>query len=586
VTGTGPPGQPEPTPTSPDPHPEDESPPEVREDAEPSAQEADAEPHPQPDAGEPPQIRERPGLLERLGLERPDLIAMGVLVVVAFVLRFYSPLFPDFLTKPFQGPPISNCVQSTPVDPQNHVGTLCGLNYPFQRNYAQVGQPPTPPDGQVFDEIYFAVFAHNDLKGVSYFDPEPPLAKYLIAAGEWGTGAFDRWFGGKSGDPADLGFNQFGWRITVLVFGTLVVPLMYLLAIQLWRNRWFAVAAGTLCCFDGMFFIQSRIGMIDVIPIFFIMASYTLFLFHLKSRSTGTAVATLLLTGAALGIAIASKWIALAALASIAFFLVARPLATRVRLSVGSWTWAPRPLPLPGGMRPEPYVAAFVVALIVLPVAIYIVSWIPFFTRGQFHTFGDLVTYQWQMYQYHADLKATHPYGSKWYTWPALLRPVAYYFESQGLGTDAVTGQPLVAGMVNLGNPIIWWASLPALVATLYFLVRDRSWPAAVILVGFATQWLPFARVTRVMFLYHMFGGLIFMILALAFVLARLQQTTWRTSDGEERTVTVPWLVPVFLLLAIAAFLYFYPVWTGLPIGQSSYLREFPLGKMWLRSWI
>jgi hypothetical protein len=41
-----------------------------------------------------------------------------------------------------------------------------------------------------------------------------------------------------------------------------------------------------------------------------------------------------------------------------------------------------------------------------------------------------------------------------------------------------------------------------------------------------------------------------------------------------------------FLALAVLAFLYFYPVWTGLPISDGAYLNGFPLGKMWLRSWI
>ena len=62
-----------------------------------------------------------------------------------------------------------------------------------------------------------------------------------------------------------------------------------------------------------------------------------------------------------------------------------------------------------------------------------------------------------------------------------------------------------------------------AVISLPYFVFRHRSFPAAVILVGFLTQYLPWARITRVLFLYHMFGGLVFMILALAFVLVRMQ---------------------------------------------------------------
>src|SRR5262249_22724564 len=47
-------------------------------------------------------------LMERLGLDRLDLWVMGVLVLVAFVFRFFSPLMPDLA--PGRLLPITNCV--------------------------------------------------------------------------------------------------------------------------------------------------------------------------------------------------------------------------------------------------------------------------------------------------------------------------------------------------------------------------------------------------------------------------------------------------------------------------------------------
>jgi dolichyl-phosphate-mannose-protein mannosyltransferase len=538
-------------------------------------------------------VREPRGPLRRLQLERADLLLMAGFVVVAFVLRFFSPIMPDFFTRPFQSAPVSNCVSNTAVDSRGETGTLCGLAYPFQRSTATATLPPTPPEGEVFDEIYFAVFAHDDLKGVSYFDPEPPFAKEIIAAGEWLDGAYRAVFQGARGDFSDLGFNTFGWRIMSCIFGTLCVPLMYLLAMQLWRERWFAVAAATLCCFDGMFFIQSRIGMIDIFPIFFIMLAYTLFLVHLKARSELDSLTSLLLTGVVLGLAIASKWIALAALLTIVFFLVMRPVARHVSVSLGrgerTWSWGGLEGPsLPGGARVGAYVGTAVVALAVIPLAIYLASWFPFFMRGQFHTLGDLIAYNKQAYIYHATLTATHPYGSSWFSWPFLYRPVAYYYEYQGLGTDAFTGHPLVAGLVNLGNPVIWWVSIAAVLSLPYFVLRHRSLPAAIILVGFLTQYLPWSRVTRVIFLYHMFGGLIFMLLALAFVLVRIQRAGPVRIDlrGDRMEISTRWVVPAFLVLVVVFFGFFYPVWTALPISDTSYLSGFPTGKMWLRTWI
>jgi dolichyl-phosphate-mannose--protein O-mannosyl transferase len=528
--------------------------------------------------------------MERLGLDAGDLVIMGVLLLVAFVLRFFSPLMPDG-NSPLL---VSNCVHNTPVNTLNQTGTLCGLSYPFQRNYAQVDQAPQPPNGQIFDEIYFAVFAHDDLKGISYVDPEPPLSKLIIASGEWLYGGFRAVFQGAHGNWADLGFNTFGWRIMSCIFGALCVPMMYLFARQLWPVRLFAVAAATLVCFDGMFFIQSRIGMIDIFPIFLIMLSYTLFLIHLGSRSERDSIVTLLLTGLVCGLAIAAKWVALAATATIIFFLVARPMLRWVGITVGegvrAWRWGLNQdgPTLPGGAEASRYAAAALIAFIAFPLVIYLASWFPFFQRGQFHTLDDLVRYNQWAYIYHATLTATHPYGSPWYSWPFLIRPVAYYYESGGLGVDTASGQALVAGMVDLGNPIIWWASIPAVLSLPYFVLRHRSFPAAVILVGFVTQYLPWARISRVIFLYHMFGGLIFMLLALAFVLTRMQMAgpVHFHLFGDRLTLSTRYLVPGFLVLAVLSFAYFYPVWTGLPISAGAYLNGFPSGKMWLPSWI
>lgn len=540
---------------------------------------------------------ERKGPLAYLGLDRPDLWIAGGLLLVALVLRFFSPIFPDFFAHPDQWPPVSNCVGSTPIDAQGDPGKLCGLAYPFTRGYRPSENPSAPlqpPEGEVFDEIYFGVFAHDDLKGISYFDPEPPLSKEVIAAGEWTYGWYRATFQGASGNYADLGFNTFGWRLSVMVFGSLTVPMMYLLARRLWDFRLFAVAAGILACFDGMFFVQSRIGMIDMIPIFLILLAYWVFLIHLHSRGPRDSILTLFLVGICVGLAVSAKWISLAVWGAFLFFIAIRFVQRNIDLVIrsegGTWSWGGgEGPPLPGGIRWQAYLPALVAAMVALPLAMYVGSWFPFFMRGQFHNLHDLIQYQKDTYIYHATLTATHPYGSAWWSWPFLYRPVAYYYESTGLGIDQWSGQSLVAGIVDLGNPWIWWTSLPCLLLLPYFIFKQRSFPAAVIAVGFLTQYLPWSRVTRVIFLYHMFGGLIFMILALAFVLAQIarQPGAVAVAFGRRRLILRPrHLAYAHLAIAVLAFVYFYPVWTGLPISTDAYLRQFPFGKMWFLTWI
>jgi hypothetical protein len=528
--------------------------------------------------------------------DRWDLYALLVLTSVAFVLRFFSPIMPDFFVHPFEGTAITNCVPSTPIDPQGDPGTLCGLAYPFNRGYPDQNKVLSPPNGQVFDEIYFPVDAYDDVKGMqtcrlstvncryNYFDPEPPLAKMFIAAGMYGYGWYRAQFQGASGSYIDLGFNTFGWRIAACIFGTLCVPMMYLFARRLWPNRLFAISAATFACFDGMFFMQSRIGMIDIFPVFFILLAYFLYLVHVQSRSQASSLASLVVLGAVLGVGIASKWIVLAALASIGFLMVVRVIRHGVDLHIGPpgktfWSWGRgEGSAIPGGVYWPTYLVIAVVALVAIPIAIYFGSWYPFFARGQFHNLADLINYQKQSFDYHAHLDATHPYGSPWWSWPLLARPVLYYAEYTNLGIDHWTGESLISRMSNLGNPWIWWTSLPCVASLPYFIIRHRSFPATVILLGFITQWLPWSQIGRVLFMYHMFGGLIFMILALAFVLVQVAQ---QLQPAGRRL-----LVFNHLALAIVFFFYFYPVWTGLPISGPAYSlseKTPPWGpKIWL----
>ena len=506
---------------------------------------------------------------ERTYFDRWDLLAVLALTAVAFVLRFYSPIMPDFFVHPFQGPAITNCVPNTPINAKGDPGTICGLAYPFNRGYPDSNGLLSPPNGQVFDEIYFPVDAYDDVKGMelckptqtdckfNYFDPEPPLAKLFIASGEWGYGWYRAHFQGASGDYIDLGFNTFGWRIAACIFGTLCIPMMYLFARRLWPNRLFAIAAATFACFDGMFFIQSRIGMIDIFPVFFVLLAYFLFLVHIQSRTPRSSLVSLVALGVVLGIGIASKWIVLAAFASIVFLMIARAI----------WFGVARPdTPvIPHGLAWPTYLAVAVVALVAIPAAIYVESWYPFFARGQFHNMADLIAYQKESYIYHATLKATHPYGSPWWSWPLLSRPVLYYAEYTNLGIDHWTGQQLISRMANLGNPWIWWTSLPCVASLPYFIVRHRSFPAAVILLGFITQYLPWSQISRVIFMYHMFGGLIFMVLALAFVLAQIAER-FRPPGNMV-------LVGGYLGVAVLFFFYFYPIWTGLPISGAAYFE-------------
>jgi hypothetical protein len=288
--------------------------------------------------------------------------------------------------------------------------------------------------------------------------------------------------------------------------------------------------------------------------------------------------------GTVLGIGIASKWIVLAAWATILFLLVVRGILRSLNVEFGppGWTLVFRRRgqgpSMPGNIFWPAYGSVAVFALVVIPLGIYLLSWYPFFARGQFHSLLDLWNYQQDSFRYHATLKATHPYGSPAWSWPFLARPVLYYAQYTQLGTDVFTGQALWARISNLGNPWIWWTSLPCVVALPYFIIRHRSFPATLILLGFVTQYAPWFPITRVLFMYHMFGGLIFMVLTLAYVLAQLAEKL-RPPNGRR-------LVAAHMAMTLLFFGYFYPVWTAAPISASAWLEGSgtpPWGpKIWL----
>ena len=506
---------------------------------------------------------------------------IGAITAVAFALRLFSPILPDFATNPLTWPPVR----------------VMGLGHPYQA-----------PNGYIFDEVYFAQDACRDLVGKDYLDPEPPLAKLVIAAGIVVAGTWMHYDQGAHIVPDKAcetqgtmsGFGTWGWRLAPLVFGTLLIPLIYLIALRLWPDRFFATAAAVLMNFDGMAFVQSRIAMIDVIAIFLLLGVYLAFLMHRDASDERSWRRTALLLGVAVGLGVAAKWITLSAWGVILVFLVGGFLARWISVSTDrGWRWggSNNPSRGPAGQLTR-VLLCYAGVLVAMPVVIYFAAnfryvsvphcipvnkqpcyqsspaltltkvgpvWLPKAVNPVDWVYQVYLHDKWS-YEYHRDLTATHTYGS-WYSWPFLLRPVAYYYQDN-LGTSAVDGSPLREEVFNLGNPAIWWFSIPCLIYCGIHAFRRRSFAAALIVIGFLAAWLPFARVTRVMFLYHMFGGLPFMMLAVAFTLAQLRDFVVRIGVGAARlpAITGRHLAFAYLAMVIVTFGYFYPLWTAAPL--------------------
>lgn len=470
-----------------------------------------------------------------------------------------------------------------------------------------LGYPPTI----IFDETYFAKFAYDYLTNTPLFDAEPPLAKYIIALGEY---LF------RSNPYENL--NAFGWRFMPALFGTAVIPLMYALAKRLFGGVVVPTLAAVFALLDGLLLVESRTALIDIFAVFFNLLTYLLFLLSLQARDKARSIVFLTLAGISLGLGLAVKWITLAFIGTaivilfVLYFANAPPVKKLFRNRSGKALFD-----MIGARRENlHHPLLYLLLLGVLPGALYV---------GIFATHVPFDKYSGQgiwgihklIFNYHAGLKETHPYGSAWYTWPFSIRPVAYYFQAN---------ENRWQGIIALGNPVLWWSGVLGMAYAVWRFAKRRTLALFLVLFAFVAHFVPWALIPRVLFIYHYLGSLPFVLLALAY--AGGQSWQWRPKDaslqlfawvlliaaagglggllgssllGSTATgfpvgtvlaaLPVLWLVVAnvrgltwgqkqviaFVGIVALAFVYFYPIWTGVGLSSEDYYR-----RMWLRSWL
>ncbi len=149
------------------------------------------------------------------------------------------------------------------------------------------------PGDKVFDEIYFARAGEEYLQNLRiYENTHPPLTKLLIAFSIvlFGGMPAGHGLGGWHGlnaivGHASSGDNAYGWRFLDVVFGALVVMLLYAFAKRVTGSTIFSTIAALLLTFDGMHFVQSRIGTPEGFVVFFAtLASYAFYRFWISSQ--------------------------------------------------------------------------------------------------------------------------------------------------------------------------------------------------------------------------------------------------------------------------------------------------------------
>lgn len=400
-----------------------------------------------------------------------------------------------------------------------------------------------------FDEIYHARTAYELLHGMRVYETtHPPLGKVLIAAG-----------------IALFGMTAFGWRCMGVLFGVMQVPLLYLLLRRLTRRPALAGFGAALLAFDFMRMSQSRIATIDVYVVFFILlGAYALLWYAQTVLEKGVlhALLPMALGGAAFGMAAAVKWTGFYAGAGFAV-LYFGVLAQRYVQTCG----ADSPLAPAAGRRlfrreVSVALAGGVLFYVLLPLAIYIASYLPYLKYNPGFGVAEWMSAQQSMLRYHAGLEATHPFSSPWYSWIFDLRPVWYYMGRNG-------GWSSIAGFFN---PVVCWCGTAAVLWLLGRALVGRGSPAGgYVLVCWLSGLLPWMLVTRCTFLYHYYPCLPFAIAAVVLWLEQL----YARDRVRARLVGA-----AVLVLAAVCFVWFRPVLTGVTVD-----RAWAASMQWLPSW-
>lgn len=473
----------------------------------------------------------------------------------------------------------------------------------------------------VFDEVYYARFASHYLKGELIFTGHPPLSTYIVAIGIW-IGERLGWEGdGIKNGLAGLWLSPFTYRWLNALTGSFMPLLVAAIAYQLSSRRSFALIAGLLMAADGLYLVESRYALNNVYLITFGLLGNLCFLLALRSQIVGWRWIWLGLAGVGFGASFAIKWNGLGFL--LGAYLVW--LAGWVLHGIGAIVpklQAPVPASPPRRRSSLPlhhltrlHLGHIAVCFALIPALTYYLSWIPYVQLDGNSSFWDL---QLETLDYHERVGGltAHPYCSLWYTWPLMLRPIAYFYQTAHRFQDPppVIGPPTPAnaGAViydvhAMGNPLLWWLSTAALILMLILLaqqvwqwsasryaaissgqisgqISDRppaprptyshsyEWIALYLVLNWAANLLPWIEVTRCLFLYHYMESLIFAVLSLALMVDRWLYSPFRQRQAFGITLIV---------LVILAFIFWMPLYLGLPLSPA----ELQI-RRWLPSWI
>ncbi len=496
-----------------------------------------------------------------------------------------------------------------PLEPDNNSGPTARVGgwlvTPFITPIAAVTRftllnYPTDAGTPVFDEKHYAPQGWQVLTGGWIEDNpayglvvHPPVGKQLIAMGE-----------------ALFGYNGWGWRFASALAGTLLVLLTVRIVRRLSRSTMIGAIAGVLMIADGVSFVSSRLGMLDIFITLFTVAAMGCLVVDrddvrermAKVRAQGRIDVTdygprlgvrwwRFGAGVLLGLACGTKWSGIYFIAFFGIACIGFDIAARRAYGVRK-PWR--------GTAIRDLVPALY-ALVVVPLGVYLASYWAWFasetgidrhavgnqigTGGTFSfipgALRSLWYYSHNVLEFHEELTNSagnhHPWESKPWTWPMGLRPMLYYF-ADGERIKGCGSASCVKAVMLIGTPAIWWLAIPVLIWGLWRTLVKRDWRYCIVLVAYGAALLPwFLTLDRQMYYFYAVALAPFLVMAVALTLGDI---LGRASNSDERRGTGLLAVCLYPGFVIANFIWLWPVLTALPISTSMWNQE-----LWLPSW-
>ena len=379
---------------------------------------------------------------------------------------------------------------------------------------------PTYYDETMFDEVYHGRTAYEFLLGLSiYENTHPPLGKSIISIG-----------------IALFGMNPFGWRFMCALFGTLLIPLMYLFARKMFCRTDIACLTTVLLGTAFMNTTLSRIATIDILVAFFSICMFFCMYGYIQALSENKPMRQqglwLLSGGISMGLAVAIKWTGVYAATGIAVlffcFLLEhiggiKGIKEHGSFLVQTGLWC-------------------VLCFIVIPFGIYTLSYLPFVKaypdKG---LFGHMIANAGLMLSYHSNCVFDHPYSSEWYQWLYGSKPLA---DSRVYFADGT-----VSVVMTFLNPLLAVGGLIALFHQLYLWKKEHCRRALYLIIAYAVMLLPWLFVHRTVFIYQYFISSLILVLMIG--------NSVSVSRHRKRNILV------LSGISIALYVLYYPVLTG-----------------------